>query len=206
MTTCIEIGANWGTDTEIYAQKYDKVYAFEPIKELTNNLWEKFKDYNNVIIIPFAIDLTNGFKDFNVSNAYDWGCSSLFEFSDNLKEDWAPDSEFYRGDFVHHYSYKVPTITLYDFVTLYNINQIDFLHIDAQGNDLNVLKSLKDKLNIVQSGVMECNCKMDLYKNTSNRLEDSIEFLTSNNFAITKGNIQSEGNEINLEFKQIIYK
>ena len=206
MTTCIEIGANGGSETEVYAQKYDKVYAFEPVKELTANLWEKFRDYDNVIIIPFAIDLTNEFKNFNISTEFDWGCSSLFDFTDNLKENWNPHSEFYRADFFHHYSYKVPTITLYDFVTLYNINQIDFLHIDAQGNDLNVLKSLKDKLNIVQSGVMECSCKMDLYKNTSNRLEDSIEFLTSNNFAITKGNIQGEGNEMNLEFKQVIYK
>ena len=205
MTTCIKIGANQGTETKIYAEKYDRVFAFEPVKKLANKLWEDFKDYPNVIVIPFAIDLVNDFQNFNVSNAYDWGCSSLFEFSDNLKEDWIPDSDDYRGDFVHHYSYQVPTITLYDFVTLYNIDQIDYLHIDAQGNDLNVLKSLKDKISIIQSGVMECSCKMDLYKNTSNRLEDSIEFLTHNNFVITKGNIQGEGNEINLEFNKLIY-
>ena len=206
MRVCIEVGANQGTDTEVYAQQYDIIYAFEPVKELTANLWEKFKDYSNVIIIPFAVDSTNGFKNFNVSTEYDWGCSSLFEFSDNLKEDWVPNSDFWRGDFIHNYSYQVPTITLYDFVTLYNIDQIDFLHIDAQGNDLNVLKSLKDKLNIVKSGTMECSCRMDLYKNTSNRVEDAIQFLNDNNFAITKSLIQGEDNEINLTFNQINYK
>jgi FkbM family methyltransferase len=205
MTICVEIGSNQGTDTEVYANQYDMVYAFEPVKELTANLWDKFKDYNNVIIIPFAVDTTNDFKNFNVSTEYDWGCSSLYDFSDNLKEDWDPLKLIYREYFVHSHSYLVPTITLYDFVTLYNINQIDFLHIDAQGNDLNVLRSLKDKLNIVKSGTMECSCRMDLYKNTPNRVEDAIQFLNDNNFAITKSLIQGEGNEINLTFNQIYY-
>lgn len=203
MSLCIEIGANQGTDTQKYSEVYDQVYAFEPVKELVSNLWEKFKGKNNVIIFPFAVDSTNGFKSFNVSTAYDWGCSSLFEFSDNLKEDWIPDSDDWRGDFVHHYSYMVPTINLYDFCNLYNIEKINYLHIDAQGNDLTILKSLKDKLNIVEEGQLECSCRMDLYKQTSNRVEHAIEFLTQNGFAILNAQTQGEGNEINLSFKKI---
>jgi len=206
MSLCIEIGANQGNDTQRYSEVYDQVYAFEPVKELVSNLWKKFKDKNNVIIFPFAVDLTNGIKSFNISNAYDWGCSSLFEFSDNLKEDWIPNSDDWRGDFVHHYSYMVPTINLYDFCNLYNIEKIDYLHIDAQGNDLTILKSLKDKLSIIEEGQLECSCRMDLYKQTSNRVEHVIEFLTQNGFAISNAKTQGEGNEINLSFRKIYNK
>jgi hypothetical protein len=37
MTTCIEVGANQGTDTDRFIEQYDRVFSFEPIQELCNN-------------------------------------------------------------------------------------------------------------------------------------------------------------------------
>jgi len=205
MRICIEVGANQGTDTDRFVTEYDKVFAFEPIQELCNKLWEKYRFNPNVHIFPFAIDLENGFKNFNISTGYDWGSSSLFEFDyENLRGGkwYAPDPNFYRGDMETHHSYVVPTITLYDFVTLYNIDKIDYLHIDAQGNDINVLKSLKDKINIVQAGILEVGCGLDIYKNTQNRVEDAIPFLNENGFQIVDSFVQTEGHEINLFFER----
>jgi FkbM family methyltransferase len=201
MTTCIEVGANQGTDTDRFIEQYDRVFSFEPIQELCNQLWEKYRFNSKVMIFPFAVDIVNAFKNFNISTGYDWGSSSLFEFDyDNLRGGkwYEPDPNFYRGDMETHHSYLVPTITLYDFVTMYNINKIDYLHIDAQGNDINVLKSLGNKLNIVQAGILEVGCGLDIYKNTDNRIETAITFLNSNGFRITDSFIQTEGHEINL--------
>jgi len=204
MTTCIEVGANQGTDTDRFVEQYDRVFAFEPIHELYAKLCEKYKFNSQVHIFPFAIDIENSFKKFNVSIGYDWGSSSLFEFDyENLRGgNWVPDDpDFYRGDMETNHSYLVPTITLYDFITLYNINKIDYLHIDAQGNDINVLRSLKNKINIVQAGVLEVGCGLDIYKNTNNRIETAITFLNENGFKIVNSFIQTEGHEINLFFK-----
>jgi len=205
MTTCIEVGANRGTDTDRFIDQFDRVFAFEPIHELYSELCEKYKFNPKVHIFPFAIDLENTFKNFNVSIGYDWGSSSLFEFDyENLRGGkWIPEEpDFYRGDMETNHSYLVPTITLYDFITLYNINRIDYLHIDAQGNDINVLKSLKNKLHMVQAGVLEVGCGLDIYKNTQNRVEDAIPFLNENGFSITDSFVQTEGHEINLFFKR----
>jgi len=205
MTTCIEVGANQGTDTDRFVEQYDRVFAFEPIHELYAKLCEKYKFNSQVYIFPFAIDIENSFKKFNVSIGYDWGSSSLFEFDyENLRGgNWVPDDpDFYRGDMETNHSYLVPTITLYDFITLYNINKIDYLHIDAQGNDINVLRSLKNKINLVQSGVIEVSCGLEIYLGTQNRVEDAIPFLNSNGFSITDSFTQTEGHEINLFFKK----
>jgi len=206
MTTCIEVGANQGTDTDRFVEQYDRVFAFEPIHELYAKLCEKYKFNSQVHIFPFAIDIENSFKNFNISTGYDWGSSSLFDFNtkDILGGKWMPpDSEYeFRADLAKDHSYTVPTITLYDFITLYNISKIDYLHIDAQGNDINVLKSLKDKLSIVQSGVIEVSCGLEIYLGTQNRVEDAIPFLNSNGFSITDSFTQTEGHEINLFFKK----
>ena len=98
----------------------------------------------------FAVDIKNSFQTFNIAGQWDWGCSSLYEFSDDIESKW-PN----RPDFKKTHSYTVPTITLYDFCNLYGIDKIDFLHIDAQGSDYNVLLSLKDKISIVKEGTIE---------------------------------------------------
>ena len=205
MTTCIEVGANQGTDTDRFIEQYDRVFAFEPIQELCNKLWEKYRFNSKVMVFPFAVDIVNAFKNFNISTGYDWGSSSLFEFDyDNLRGGkwYEPDPNFYRGDMETHHSYLVPTITLYDFVTMYNINKIDYLHIDAQGNDINVLRSLKHKINIVEAGILEVGCGLDIYKNTDNRVETAITFLNVNEFKIIASFVQPEEHEINLFFER----
>ena len=120
----------------------------------------------------------------------------MYDFSDDINEKWPGRSDFKKTN-----SYTVPTITLYDFCELYNIKSIDFLHIDAQGNDLNVLLSLKDKISIVKHGMVEAANNVELYKNTNNRAEDIRKFLVDNGFSIVKETINDPiAAEINIEF------
>lgn len=196
----IEVGANKGTETKEMAKDGSIVYAFEPTYELLiEYLWPLSYENKNIRILPFAVDCENSFKQFNIAGHWDWGCSSLYEFSDNLNETWPG-----RVDFSTTHSYTVPTITLYDFCELYKIETIDFLHIDAQGNDFNVLKSLKDKISIVNEGVVEASKKVELYKNTDNNVDSIKEYLISNGFQIIDETINDAVEaEVNVHFKKI---
>jgi FkbM family methyltransferase len=195
----IEVGANKGTETKELASDGSIVYAFEPTYELLiEYLWPLSYENKNIRILPFAVDSENSFKKFNIAGHWDWGCSSLYEFSDNLNETWPG-----RVDFSSTHSYIVPTITLYDFCELYKIETIDFLHIDAQGNDFNVLKSLKDKISIVNEGVIEASKNVELYKNTNNKVDIIKEYLKSNGFEIINETINDAVEaEVNIYFKK----
>jgi FkbM family methyltransferase len=200
MKTKIEVGANKGTETKELASDGSIVYAFEPTYELLiEHLWPLSHENHNIRILPFAVDSENSFKQFNVAGHHDWGCSSLYEFSDNLDKDWPG-----RLDFNKTHSYIVPTITLYNFCELYKIETIDFLHIDAQGNDFNVLKSLKDKISIVKEGVIEASNNVELYKNTNNKISDIRAYLILNGFEIVKETINDAvAAEVNIYYKKI---
>ena len=178
----IECGANLGNDTQmLHEQNPDAIiFAFEPTLELfCKNLYPKFEFNENIKIFPFAIDLNNGFRKFNVAGQADWGCSSIHEFADNIHEKWPG-----RTDFKITHSYLVPTITLYDFCENYGIEEIDFLWIDTQGNDFNVLKSLGEKIKNVKKGKCEVSLDVELYKNTNNKLENVKIWLEENGFKV----------------------
>jgi FkbM family methyltransferase len=196
----IEVGANKGTETKEMAKDGSIVYAFEPTYELLiEYLWPLSYENKNIRILPFAVDSENSFKQFNIAGHWDWGCSSLYEFSDNLNETWPG-----RVDFKKTHSYTVPTITLHDFCELYKIETIDFLHIDAQGNDFNVLKSLENKISIVKEGVVEASKNVELYKNTNNKVDNIKEYLKLNGFEIINETINDAVEaEVNIHFKKI---
>lgn len=173
----IEVGSNIGTDTDKFVSDDAILYCFEPAMELAFNLWQKYKHKNNVIILPFAIDTENSIKVFNIAGTQNWGCSSLNNFAPDIKNKW-PN----RPDFVFTDSYSVPTITLYDFIKLYQIKQIDYLWIDAQGHDFNVIKSLKDKISIVKEGRCEASHNISLYDGVDNSHKSITDYLKLNNF------------------------
>ena len=197
----IEVGSNKGADTERFVRDDSVVYCFEPCMELAFNLWEKYKERDNVIIIPFAVDLENKFKKFNVSAAAEhWGCSSLNDFNSDISNQWSDRKDFFFTD-----SYMVPTITLADFINLYEIKYIDYLWIDAQGHDFNVIKGLKNKINIVKEGRCEAAYNVSLYENTNNSHKDIINYLNIFGFETELQLDQSGiGAECDISFKRIV--
>jgi FkbM family methyltransferase len=200
MKIILDIGANNGKEALERANEPDTiVYAFEPTRELlVNYLWPMTINNPNLKVIPFAVDIQNSFQTFNIAGQGDWGCSSLHQFSDDIHQKWPG-----RGDFKTTHSYVVPTITLYDFCKLYNINRVDFMEIDAQGNDFNVLKSFGDMLSIVEEGVVEASQNVDLYQGVNNRREDIVRYLEKYNFEILKQtNNDYLGAEINIHFRK----
>lgn len=181
MKTIIECGANRGIDTQRLLDTWadSVVYAIEPTHELlVEHLYPMFKNNPRVRVLPFAIDVENTFKAFNIAGHHDWGCSSLYEFAPQDQR-WIDREDFY---FTH--SYYVPTITLYDLCNLYNIQVIDYLWIDTQGNDFNTLLSLKDKIKDVMAGRCEVAYNTELYKGTNNKVELVVNWLKEHGFEV----------------------
>ena len=197
MKTIVEVGANWGGDTKRFADESNNfVYAFEPTPELFDHLCETFSPYNNVKILPFAVDEEEGEAIFNIAGTGDWGCSSLYTFDPEIHEKWEG-----RPDFHFTKQVTVQKKRLDNFINENNIESIDYLWVDAQGNDFKVMKSLGDKIDIVKEGKCEGSYSVDLYVNTENNVNDIVEWLTSKGFQckIVPDNV---GKEADVHFRR----
>lgn len=192
MKLLIEIGAYDGIDSLDYHRNGYKVYTFEPKKDLYENLIEYTKHLTDYTAINKAVCLFDGKTTFNICKQ--GGASSILSFrpEDELIQTWSENRTdiHYSGE-----SYEVETIRLDTFIETYHLENeiIDFLHIDAQGVDLDVLKSLGKYLKNVKAGVVETviDANKSIYvEQNGNTFEHVKIFLEQNNFIITdiKGN------------------
>lgn len=188
-----DVGANTGSSCYHYTRNGDIVYAFEPTPFLIDNYLTP-KKASNYIVVPKAVSNFCGTACFKIAGHHDWGCSSLNTFSDNLIETWQG-----REDLFVTQEIQVDVITLKEFILQNNIPQIDVLHIDTQGSDLDVLKGLEEYISIVRSGVIEvpADTEVKLYKEQPSK-EESINFLESHGFKIKS--MEYQMNEYNVYF------
>jgi FkbM family methyltransferase len=207
-----DVGANNGSSTMDYLQDPTvELYAFEPNPILYDDLCKIQEKNPNYHPVKAAVGETDGEAVFNLAGPVvpsmpflhqegisNYGCSSLLPFSETVHEEWED-----RPDFQSFAKVNVMTIRLDTFVEMNSIPSIDYLHIDAQGMDLSVLKSLGKYLPIVKEGVLEApiNDKKKIYTG-SHTCEEAILFLLNNGFRITDiEKNDTEGNEVNLYFK-----
>ncbi len=191
MKTMIEVGAFDGSDSlKMYNQGY-RVFTFEPEIKLYNALKEKTANLENYTVIQKAVCLTNGKTQFNVCK--EGGASSILKFKSDkeLIDNWgnARTDIHYSG-----LSYEVNTIRLDTFIEENNLQDtiIDYIHIDAQGVDLEVLMSLGKYINNIKRGVVETvmTTVKSIYEDQDiNTFTNVANFLNDNGFKII--NIQS---------------
>jgi len=188
MKTLIEVGAYDGKDSLGYHSRGYRVFTFEPKKDLYQNLYERTKNLSNYTITPKAVCLTNGKTTFNICKS--GGASSILDFrtEEELNHTWSPErwDVHYSGE-----SYEVETIRLDTFIEDQGLQNtiIDFIHIDAQGVDLECLMSLGSYINNVKEGVIETvmNQNKSIYVNQNLNTFDNVKnFLESNNFHIVR--------------------
>ena len=123
----IDIGTNEGNFLEYLNSqfKFKKIICFEPIKELANNLQNKFPD---VEVNNFALSnkkTKKKFFEYKISSQ-----SSIYKQNDTFKS----LKELKK-------IYKIDTVS---FDQKFNKNKkIDFCKIDVQGEEMNVLKGMK---------------------------------------------------------------
>ena len=206
MKTLIEVGAFDGSDSLKYYRNGYTVYTFEPKQDLFQNLFNKTNHLARYTVIPKAVSLTNGITKFNICKS--GGASSILPFrpDNELIQTWTKD----RTD-IHFsgISYDVETTRLDTFIEENGLQDtiVDFLHIDAQGVDLDCLKSLGKYIKNVLAGVVETvkDVQKSIYVGQEdNTLDNVAGFLSLNGFKIT--NIESNDNtgcEYNVHFEKI---
>jgi len=186
MKLLIEIGSYDGSDSLNFYNNGYKVYTFEPNKELYNNLIEKTKNLQNYNVINKAVYLENGITKFNICKS--GGASSILNFRSDLEleKTWTAN----RTDIQYSgISYDIETIRLDTFIEKEGLENtiIDYIHIDAQGVDLECLMSLGKYINNVNEGVIETvidNNKSIYLNQTINNYENAKQFLENNDFTI----------------------
>lgn len=169
----------------MYHDEGYRVYTFEPKTDLYASLKSKTEHLCGYTIINKAVCLEDGEAIFNICRS--GGASSLLMFKDDkeLEEHWTDsrtDIQF-SGE-----SYKVRTTRLDTFLEengLTNVD-IDYLHCDAQGVDLDVLKSLGKYICNLKQGVIESafSNEKTIYRDQNNTVNSAIKWLTENGFEI----------------------
>jgi FkbM family methyltransferase len=176
----IEVGSNSGTDTVTLASNNPEcqVIAIEPTPELLSGFLYKLpKQVPNIKVFPFAIDLDEGIKNFNIAGYSNWGRSSLHEFTDNIHEQWEG-----RPDFKFTHSVDVLCIRGDKLCDMLGVKSIKYLWVDTQGNDFRTLKSFGKYLEITKAGKCEAAYSVHLYKDVDNSYLNIVKFLENLGF------------------------
>ncbi len=208
-----DVGANNGESTFHFLDDPDVIlFAFEPNPILYQDLLQKSKSNSRYQPLNVAVSEKEGETVFHLAGAIvpqnpflhqsgigNYGCSSLLPFAQTVHQEWKN-----RPDFQSFADVPVMSVRLDTIIETYQIQEIDYLHIDAQGMDLSVLKSAGKYLPIIKKGVLEApiNQKKQIYEG-SHTCEEAILFLLNNGFQIY--NIEkndTEGNEVNVFFKR----
>lgn len=192
-----DIGASNG----IFSKKYSKnatIYAFEPNKTNIIKLRENCGNINNYNIIEKAISDKEGELEFFEANYTN--SSSLLPFTNEVVKWKNPSKTTPMLKTVN--KYKVLTMRLDNFIEKENYNNIiiDFIKIDTQGHDLNVIKSLGKYIKNVREILCEVQItNFELYKDQSNK-NDLLSYMKENNFEIRKIQPWSHNQEENIWF------
>lgn len=177
LKTIIEVGANHGEDTlRMSENDKNRIFAFEPVPALYEVLQKKLGARDNVYILPAAVDVDPGWRWFNVSDFGSKGPSSLYDYNKQVAEAWHAEA------FVHSARYKVMVVRLDSFMESNGIEEVDFLWIDAQGNDLRVLQSLGEKICCIKAGKCEVAFSGSLYEGAGNTFRAVSDWLVERGF------------------------
>lgn len=195
----INVGSGLGETNDLFNDEFKIIHCFEPNEYSYNYSKEnindaKYKLYN------YGISDIDGYSNFNM--CVHSGYSSILDFDET--------GEFYElCNVIDNGFDKINNVTqikvkrLDTFIKDNNITKIDLLKIDTQGHDLNVIQSLGNKLDIVDTIILECQLKV-LYKNSHTK-EEILKYMKDHNFYLIDSTSTSEvtvGYEENLIFER----
>jgi len=143
----LEAGAQFGEDTTWMSQMWPKgtIFAFEPLPTSYEFLQKIAQQHQNIFCFPLALSNKAGTFNFYVSG----GASSLLQPTENFNND------YFHADLEH--PIQVTCVTLDQWAAENNINHIDFMWLDMEGNELHALKSGLNILKTVTAIYTEIN-------------------------------------------------
>jgi FkbM family methyltransferase len=198
--TIVQVGAYTGDDTLIALcrRRGHRLFMFEPNPRRAADLRQKAAPAGCVEVIEKAVSDFNGSACFNIA-AYD-DCSSLLEFSPDANRTWVHEWHPYkRFDTVDRID--VGVIRLDTFMAERGLATIDLLEVDAQGADLQVVRSLGDRIRDVRRIQIEVNIhSAPLYENSFG-LDDALQLFGRHGFEQHVQWRQSLNREANIIFR-----
>ena len=186
MRVFIDVGCNRGQYAFNWAAIPDvKVFAFEPNQELFALL--KHHESDKFKVFDYAIGTEEGVKKFNIGD--NDATSSLKNFAEGYTA------------LAYSHTIDVNVIRLDTFCYGNGITEIEHLKVDAQGSDLDVLKSMGDYLRVTKTIMVEAftNNNEDVYEGEVKESE-VMQFLTPLGFVLT--NRAVDGNYADLTFER----
>jgi FkbM family methyltransferase len=176
ITGVIHVGAHFGEEHNIYKSlDINNIIYFEPVKKTFNKLKEKIGD--NAILFNHALGNENKEVEMYVEEADTYGCSSVLKPSDNYK-----NVKFNYGEIV-----KMKRLDDIEF----DFSDYNFMNIDVQGYELEVLKGSVETLKHIDYIMCEIN-KFTLEKPLEYincvEISDLVEFLSSIGFKLVEEN------------------
>jgi FkbM family methyltransferase len=197
-STIIEVGAHTGDDRLIDACRRfgHRLYMFEPNPLRAAEILRKVDGAPGLRVFSQAVSLQPGQALFHIADHDD--CSSLQEFDDRANQNWIHPWHPYKS-FATIDRIPVKVVRLDDFLEQEGIDTVDFLMIDAQGEDLRVVESLGKRMRDVKQIQIEVNIHAaPLYKN-SFTLEQAQVFFRGHRFrqhVLWKQSMNREANVI----------
>ncbi|MBC7850512.1 MAG: FkbM family methyltransferase [Chitinophagaceae bacterium] len=130
----IDAGAHIGADSVELARMFPsaKIHCFEPVPAIYSFLTHNTRKCDNIKCYDIALSSETGTTNMYVSAGGSDASSSLQKPADHLAD---------HSDVTFEKEIVVTTKTLDDWATDNNISKVDFLWLDMQGHELEVLKS-----------------------------------------------------------------
>jgi FkbM family methyltransferase len=158
-----DIGSNIG-DYLKYAKSLDKemeVHCFEPVKK-TLEILNKNQNLTNVYLNEVAISNFSGYTKINIyGDLYE--TNSIF-FNEKLVGNQNVIQE------------EIKTNTVDNYIHQNNINHINFMKIDTEGHEIQVLEGASESINAGLIDVIQFEYNY-LWLNTENRLQQAFSLL-----------------------------
>lgn len=155
-----DIGANQGQSIERFKKIFPdaNIYAFEPIKFEYEKLKEKYQNNNNITLINCALGEKSEFKDFFITAKT--GNSSFNKVKSGTKwlETRSKQYNTTKNNYINKIE-KVKIMTLDEYCSINQIQNIDLIKVDTQGYEDKVLEGSlemlsKDAISVIESELM----------------------------------------------------
>ncbi len=180
-----DVGAHKGETIKFFLKnfKFEKIYSFEPIPETFEVLEKNINllgdiEKKKIVLENSALGSTE--RKISIKQMVESSSSTIRDINHNSKYLIKKKKLLYSNKDDFFKKIEVNQITLNKYTTINSIEKIDFLKIDTEGYEFDVLLGLKNKIEKVKFILFEHHYHDMIKKNYT--FSDINYFLLKNNF------------------------
>ncbi len=172
ISTVFDVGANVGQSARSYLANFRRaqIYCFEPVEATHRLLESRLRGYDNVRVFKLALGAEEGIGTMVLE-----GQSDMFFLRRGTSETIVPDDTPVE---------QVTVETLDNFCESNGVAHINYLKIDTEGADLEVLRGAENMLSRQQVDVVEAECGMSGRNKRHVALDTLARFLEERNYLL----------------------